>query len=455
MGFLNDLFYFVIVIGILVLIHELGHFLAARLTGMRAEIFSIGMGFRLFGYNRVTGFTFGKLPEDIDLQGHTDYRIAIFPIGGYVKISGMIDESMDTEFTSKPPEKYEFRAKNPLQKIFVLSAGVLMNALLAIVIFAGIIFFQGEQSMQTTTVGYVKKGTVAEIIGFDVGDKILSVNNIKVNDWNEFIKLFTTDKFGKTKIVEILRDNDTLKLSMSGEQFIRILSEQKTIGIEPENLKVVVLASLFDKPAQKAGIKKNDTIYSVNSEKITSIVQFIDILKTNPNRNLYIKWKRGNEILGDSIKPDEKGTIGVQISQIYTGKTVTKEYGLLESLQFGLVQTVSSVNLLFNSLGQIIKGNMSFRESIGGPIMIAKQAGQQAERGIISLLSFVALLSVSLAVLNILPFPALDGGHLVFVIVEAILRREIPVKVKMAIQQSGLIILLLFMAFVVYNDLMR
>lgn len=455
MGFLNDLFYFIIVIGILVLIHELGHFLAARLTGMRAEVFSIGMGFRLLGYNKVTGFTFGKLPEDIDLQGHTDYRIAIFPIGGYVKISGMIDESMDSEFANKPPEKYEFRAKNPFQKIFVLSAGVLMNAILAILIFAGIIFFNGEQSMLTTTVGYVKKGSVGEILGLDTGDKILSVNGVKVNDWNEVIKLLTTDKFGRQKFVDVLRDNDTIKLTMDGGQFIRILSEQKTLGIEPENLKTIVLASLFDKPAQKAGIKKNDTIYTVNSEPIGSISEFVDILKANPNKNLHIQWKRGSEIIGDSIKPDEKGTIGVQISQVYIGKTITKEYGLFESLGFGWEQTVSSINLLFNSIAQIVKGNMSFRESIGGPIMIAKQAGQQAERGLISFLSFVALLSVSLAVLNILPFPALDGGHLIFVIVEAVIRREIPVKVKMAIQQSGLIILLLFMAFVVYNDLMR
>lgn len=455
MGFISDIFYFVIVIGILVLIHELGHFLAARLTGMRAEVFSIGMGWRLFGYNKITGFTFGKLPDNIDLQGNTDYRIAIFPIGGYVKIAGMVDESMDTDFAGKPPEKYEFRAKNPLQKAFVLSAGVLMNALLAVGIFSGIIYFNGEQTLQTTTVGYVKKESAAEALGLEVGDKIISINDEKVNNWNDVLKNLTTEKFGKRKIVEVERDNEIVKLSIDGGTFIRILSEQKILGIEPDETRTVVLAALFDKPAQKAGIKKNDTIYAVNNEKIGSVSQFVDILKSNPNKNLYIQWKRGNEILGDSIRPDEKGTIGVQISQVYMGKTVIKEYNLIESLGFGFNQTISSINLLFSSIGQIIKGNMSFRESIGGPIMIAKQAGQQAERGIISFLSFVALLSISLAVLNILPFPALDGGHLIFVIIEAILRREIPVKIKLAIQQGGIIILLLFMAFVVYNDLMR
>lgn len=455
MGALTDIFYFIIVIGILVLIHELGHFLAAKLTGMRAEVFSIGMGWRLFGYNKVTGFTFGKLPEDIDLQGNTDYRIAAFPIGGYVKISGMVDESMDADFISKPPQSYEFRAKNPFQKAFVLSAGVLFNVILAISIFAGIIFFKGEQTLDTTTVGYVKKESVGDFLGLEQGDKILSINSVSVNNWNDVIKILTTEKFGKNRIVEVLRDNEKLTLKADGSQFIRLLAEQKNLGIEPESTNTIILASIFDKPAQKAGLKKDDTIYSINSEPIGAVSQFVDILKANPNKNLYIQWKRGNKILGDSIKPDEKGTIGVQIAQIYQGKTSIKEYGLLESLAFGWNQTVSSVNLLFSSIGQIIKGNMSFRESIGGPIMIAKQAGQQAERGFISFLSFVALLSVSLAVLNILPFPALDGGHLIFVIIEAIMRREVPVKVKMAIQQGGLIILLLFMAFVVYNDLMR
>ncbi|HOK14225.1 MAG TPA: RIP metalloprotease RseP [Candidatus Kapabacteria bacterium] len=455
MGALSDIFYFIIVIGILVLIHELGHFIAARLTGMRAEVFSIGMGWRLFGYNKINGFTFGKLLDDIDLQGHTDYRVAAFPIGGYVKIAGMVDESMDADFSSKPPEKYEFRAKNPLQKAFVLSAGVLFNVILAITIFAGIIFFNGEQTMDTTTVGYVKRESVGDLLGLEQGDRIISINNVPVNNWNDVIKILTTEKFGKNRVVEVLRDNEKVTIQADGSQFIRLLSEQKTLGIEPENTRTIVLAAIFDKPAQKAGLKKDDTIYSINSEPIGSVSQFVDILKANPNKNLFVQWKRGNEILGDSIKPDEKGTIGVQIAQIYLGKTSIKEYGFIESLAFGWNQTVSSVNLLFSSIGQIIKGNMSFRESIGGPIMIAKQAGQQAERGIISFLSFVALLSVSLAVLNILPFPALDGGHLIFVIVEAIMRREVPVKVKMAIQQGGLIILLLFMAFVVYNDLMR
>lgn len=455
MGFLSDIFYFVIVIGILILIHELGHFLAARLSGMRTEVFSIGMGWRLFGFNKVNGFTFGPLPKDFELGEYTDYRIAIFPIGGYVKISGMIDESMDTDFAGKPAEPYEFRAKNAFQKTFVLSAGVIMNALLAIGIFAGIVFFNGEQSFKTTTICYVQSNSVAEMVGLEAGDRIINVNGEKVNNWSDVLQSLTTKDFGKTRNITIVREGEKATLSADGDKLIRAFADKKTFGIEPIGVRPYIVAAIFDKPAQKAGIQANDTILRVNSEPITAFTHFVDILKANPNKKLLVEWKRGEKIISDSIRTDERGTIGVQIGQAFLGELYMKKYGFFESIGFGYNQTVSSVSLLFSSIGQMISGNMSFKESVGGPIMIAKQASRQAELGVVSFLSFMALLSVSLAVLNILPFPALDGGHIVFVVIEGIIRRELPLKLKLAFQQTGLIILLLFMAFVLYNDIIR
>ncbi len=455
MEFLSSLFYFIIVIGILILIHELGHFLAARMTGMRTEVFSIGMGWRFLGFNKITGFTFGSLPADIDLKGHTDYRLAVFPIGGYVKISGMVDESMDTGFLGKEPEKYEFRSKNTFQKAFVLSAGVIMNLLLAISIFGGIALFSGEKSFETTTIGYVQKGSVGEIIGLDKGDKVLSINGSKVSDWADVVQWLTTKDLGDRRVIELVRDGEAISITADGGKFLKVFSEKKTLGIEPKDMRILILASIFDKPAQQAGIKQNDTIVSINGESIAGFANFTDILKANPNKNLYIEWNSNGKVVGDSIRTDERGTIGVQITEVFTGKISNRQYGFFESIAFGVNQTVNSVNLLFSSIGQMINGNLSFKESVGGPIMIAKQAGQQAERGIVSFLSFMALLSVSLAVLNIMPFPALDGGHIVFVLIEGAIRREIPIKVKLGIQQAGLIILLAFMAFVVYNDIIR
>ena len=146
---------FIIVIGVLVFVHELGHFLAAKWTGMRADVFAIGMGPRVFGWNRKLGFTFGKVPADLDLHGGTDYRLCALPIGGYVKILGMVDESMDTDFAGLPPQPYEFRSKKNWQKAFVLSAGVIMNFILAILVFWLLPLFYGHEEMATTRVAWV------------------------------------------------------------------------------------------------------------------------------------------------------------------------------------------------------------------------------------------------------------------------------------------------------------
>ncbi|MGE5804396.1 MAG: M50 family metallopeptidase, partial [Ignavibacteria bacterium] len=189
--------YFAITIGILVFVHEFGHFAAAKLSGMRADVFAIGFGKRLFGWNKITGFTFGELPKDFNGEGNTDYRLSLLPLGGYVKIAGMVDESFDTEFANKEPEPWEFRSKPVHKKIFVITAGVLMNLLLALIIFWGANFFQGKQVIETTAIGYVEPNSTADSLGFKTGDKILSVNNKKVDNWNEFESEFLINSMGK------------------------------------------------------------------------------------------------------------------------------------------------------------------------------------------------------------------------------------------------------------------
>ncbi len=165
---MDYIIYFAITIGVLVFVHEFGHFIAAKLCGMRAEVFAIGFGKRLFGWNKLTGFTFGDLPKDFDGQGHTDYRLSLLPLGGYVKISGMVDESFDTEFADKEPQPYEFRARPTWQKIIVITAGVLMNLLLALVVFGAINFFNGKAITKTTSIGYVIPNSAADSAGFEI-----------------------------------------------------------------------------------------------------------------------------------------------------------------------------------------------------------------------------------------------------------------------------------------------
>lgn len=452
MELISNIFYFIIVIGILVAVHEFGHFIAARLTGMRADVFCIGMGKRLFGWNRINGFTFGNLSESIELNGNTDYRIAAFPIGGYVKIAGMVDESFDTKFASSEPQPWEFRSKGTLAKLFVLSAGVLMNLLLAILVFSFLTFTQGKSVIASTKLGKIESGSVADKIGLKQDDEILRVNNVEMTSWSDFIETITLKEFGNQLNIELKRNDEVRAVSADGTIILKALANKESLGISPGGIYTYIEKTVPEKPAEVAGIMQGDTLISINGIKINGFNILQDELKQNIGKKVEIVRKRNTEMITDSIQGDENGMIGVQLGY---GPFVSVSYGLAESIKIGFQESIGAVELLINSINQIIRGNLSFKESIAGPVMIMDMAGEQANRGLESFMRFLALLSISLAFMNILPFPALDGGHIIFVFIEGITRRELSTKVKMAFQQGGIIILLLFMAFVLFNDITR
>ena len=455
MEFLNSLFYFIIVLGILVFVHELGHFLAARMTGMRAEIFSIGMGKRLFGWNKISGLTKGDLPKDWDGGDHTDYRLSLLPIGGYVKISGMIDESMDNEEISTEPKSYEFRSKNALQKAFVLIAGVLMNLLLAIAIFSWITYSQGETKLKTTEIAYVAHKSLAENIGFQNNDRVVAINGKKINNWTEVIDGLVIDDLGKDKRIIVDRDGSQVSLKLKNKQILDVLSNKGSLGLSPKG-NVVVLNEIFTlEPAGEAGLKTYDTVRTANNEEIASVQQFINVVSSNKEQpvELLLSRKTGDTTI--KVIPNNKGKIGAGLFEISKGDFDITSFGLGESLVIGYDKTIQYIDLIITSISQIFKGNIAFENAVGGPIMIAKQSAESAERGIDSFLVFIAALSLSLALLNILPIPALDGGHLLIVIIEAIYRKELPIKVKMAIQNVGMLLLLTLMVIIVIFDVLR
>lgn len=452
---LNSIIYFIIVIGILVVVHEFGHFIAARLTGTRAEIFSVGMGFRVCGFNRINGFTFGKLPADFDGGNHTDYRLSLFPIGGYVKVAGMIDESMDKSIIQNEAQPWEFRSKNSFQKILIMSAGVLMNIILGIAIFAIISFYDGKEIYGTTTIGFVEKNSLAEQIGFYTGDKIISINNQTVNHWEDFIQSLAINDLGQHKQVKLIRNNNTVNINIDGKKIISALENQTPFGIYPENLKTFIIAVESLKPAGKAGIMPGDTVVAINNIQLNGGKdEFVSIVKSNKNNPLLFQWKHQGRLVSNTLTPSSEGMVGVQISNVYCGNIIHIDYGFFEAIYVGYKETIDKTELFISSIIQMFRGNISTK-SIGGPIMIAKSAAQQAELGMVYFFQFMALLSISLAVINILPFPALDGGHILLVLIEMIIRRELPVKAKLVYQQIGMIVLLLLIVFIIYNDIAR
>jgi regulator of sigma E protease len=437
MQILETIFYFIVTLGVLVFVHEFGHFIAAKLTGMRVDRFSIGFPPRAFGKK----------------VGDTDYCVSWIPIGGYVKIAGMIDESFDTDYLNRPAEPWEFRARPIWQRMLVISAGVIMNILLAVVIFWGINFSQGKLIRETTEIGYVVENSAAAKAGLREGDQILQVNGQQMGNWEEILNAIYMESVGSDATLVVRRG--------TGEQQVVIPRSDipdpnpAAFGIIPSKTDIVIGTVEPGMPADNVGLKPMDVLVALNGIPIRYDQKVREIVKEHAGKPMPIEWKHGDQLMSGTVTPSDDGRIGISFGARYYGPTATVHYTVPEALSKGL-KDLAAVSVLFvHQMGQLITGKVAFSQSVGGPIKIAQMATQSAEMGVGTYLGFMALLSISLAFLNILPFPALDGGHLVFLIYEAIFRKEIPVRVKLGLQKAGFILLLAFMAFVLYNDILH
>jgi len=345
----------IFVLVVLIFFHELGHYLAARSVGIRVERFYVG--FNLFGLG---------IKKKI---GHTEYGLGLIPLGGYVKVAGIVDESMDTKLTGA---EWEFQSKNSLQKVWFMSSGVLANLLLAVVIFASLTLANGVAEADPSSV----VGSLAE-----------------------------------------------------------------------------------DYPATEAGIQIGDEITAVNGELVSSWDDLTAIIHARPGESIEVTWVRDGETFQgimetratEALVDDEIKTVGmIGIGPIVT----TRPAGFGEAVVNGFALTKRWFVLTVKSLAMIITGKASLRD-VGGPILIAQLAGQSAQSGFSTLLGFLAIISINLALINILPIPALDGGHITIVLIEAVLRRSLSLRARMVVQQLGVMLLLALVAVIIYNDIMR
>lgn len=449
---MDYIIYFAITIGILVFVHEAGHFLAAKIAGMRAEVFAIGYGRRVLGYNKITGFTFGPLPKDWDGGEYTDYRVCLLPLGGYVKISGMIDESFDTKFTKSEPKPYEFRAKSTPKKLFVISAGVMMNLTLTILILWGINFFQGKQIIDTTDVGYIQEDTPAAQAGFQSYDKILSINNKEINNWEDVVNNLLVQNIGRDLTVNVLRNEEIVELSIPKELIAE--SAQKSFMLPFGHTQPFISEVMKNSPAEAAGIQAGDIFLEMNGTIVNNSQEAIAIISSNKEQEISLVILRDEDTVTTAVTSGYDGKIGIYIADAYTGPIKYETFGFFRSFEESINNIGQITVLTFTMFKNVIVGNVEFDQVFGGPVKIAQFAAKSADTGIISFLYFLAMLSLSLAILNFLPFPVLDGGHFVIIIIEGIMRRELPVKVKIAIQNFGFIVLLMLMAFIIYSDIM-
>lgn len=455
MEILQSTLAFIVVIGVLVFVHELGHFLAALWTGMRADVFALGMGPRVIGWNRLTGFSFGKLPEDLELGEHTDYRLCALPIGGYVKILGMVDESMDIDFAGQPPQPYEFRSKKNWQKALVLSAGVIMNFLLAITVFTAFYLVDGELTWNTTRVAYVEPTSVMASVGVQSGDRVVAIDTAAVGTWQDVERNLTLSSATGQRFMIVERNGERMTLPFAAGDVMRAITEKKGLGLSPSDVRVIIGNVITLGPAGSAGVVMGDVVLAVDSTPVRALPQFQSYIKAHAGKTIRMHVERDGQPRPLDVAVNADGKIMVELRGEYVGPEQRLTYGPIDAITRGVEQTGTTIVMIGTSVAHIVNGSVGVRESFGGPIRIAEMAGQSSERGARDFIAFMALISISLGVMNLLPLPGLDGGHLVFVGIESIIRREIPTNVKMRFQQVGIALLLLLMVFVFYLDLTR
>jgi regulator of sigma E protease len=433
-----DLLAIAFVFSFLVFFHELGHFLAAKLMGVRVERFSIGFPPRIFGKK----------------IGDTDYCISAIPFGGYVKMSGMIDESLDKKTTGA---EYEFNSKPVWKRVVIITAGVVMNFIIAIVIMTSLNYSKGKSILPYTQIGAIGKGGVAEKVGFQVKDQILAINGIEVHTWNDVNREFINN-LNKNIRFDIDREGQSVILEYKKEWFAEEKGEILDLAPLPSSKIGEVVSGM---PAAKSGMQTGDKIIEIAGKSVSNWIDLTKEIRQYSDDSVNIKWERNGEIHSAVMSPVPSTETDSSGTMITVGKIGVGYYyehtpiSFSEAIVSGFNGTIDMIALNIRALGWILTGVKPAKDVIGGPIMIAKLAGEAADSGWGNYWAFIAYLSAILAFFNILPIPALDGGHLIILLIEGIRRKPLSVNTVIKIQQIGMAILLTFIVLVLYVDISR
>ena len=450
MEMLHTLFFFVIAIGILISFHEFGHFWVARKTGVKVLRFSVGFGKVLWSHQ--------KNPDD------TEYVLSAIPLGGYVK---MVDER---EGEVQPKDlPFAFNRRPLWVRTAIVAAGPIFNIMLAITLFWGVLVM-GETGLRPI-LGEVKQGTLAATAGFVEGEEIISVDDKPSKTWTEAMGMVITSAMDgeptiKVKVKNLADEQNerTLNFSESDIQDSEKLYDR--LGFKPwsPKLKPIINEVLPNGAALAAGLKKDDLIISADGKPIADWLQWVDYVKKRPEITINMIVDRQGMRLTLPITPkseqvgeETEGKIGASVL-MPEGllKSMTAEYSLspLEAIPVAFKTTYDYSMMTLKMMGKMLIGKASVK-NLSGPISIAQIAGQSANMGMVHFIKFMALVSVSLGVLNLLPIPVLDGGHLLFFGIEAIKGGPVSEKIQLFFQQIGMALLLLLMVTAMVVDVQR
>jgi regulator of sigma E protease len=425
-------------LAILVTLHELGHFLAARAFGIRVEKFYLffdAWNKKLFSYTK----------------GDTEYGIGWLPLGGYVKISGMIDESLDTDQLKTAPQDYEFRSKPAWQRLIVMVGGVVVNFVLGIFILSAMLMYYGETYIQGDKLPHgIATTAITKSIGFEDGDQILKVNNEPFRKYNGMISS------------ELIIGDENTNVTVLRNGVEKTISIPDTLGryfLENGNGELISIRYPFEvdlavdsMPAAKAGIKKGDKIIKIDNNPIAYYSDLQNALEGRIDQDIAFTVVRGNDTIGINLTTSENGKIGIYPNALIQLDTIREKYNLMAAVPAGLKLSKKILADNYYGIKKMIVGKIPAEKAVGGPIMIAKKMYGPVwiwEKFWMA----TALLSLILAFMNILPIPALDGGHVVFLLIEMITGRPVSDKVLLWAQYVGMIIVLGLMVFIFGKDI--
>jgi regulator of sigma E protease len=435
---LTTILAFLFVLGVLIFVHELGHFVMARRVGVRVLKFSLGFGPRLVGFTR----------------GDTEYVISAIPLGGYVKMAG---ENPDDPRSGRDDE---FLSKSKWERFQILIMGPLMNLILAVVVTAGVLMNGAEipaYQNKPPVVGQVTADSPAAKAGIQRGDRIVTVAGRNVDTWEQFFVGVGT-RAGRETDIELIRDGKRMTVKATPAPQTKF--EIGDIGVSPDSHPLVGTL-LPGGPAEKAGLKVGDVILRVDNSAIASREQLIAAVSQRAKTPVTISVVREGKPMDVTVVPEANtgrcpslatgaGCIGIGI-----GEEVTRiKPGLVDAFSMSIKRNYESASLIFMTIGQLITRETSTRQLMG-PLAIAQLSGESAQQGWMPLFALMASISLNLGLLNLLPIPVLDGGHIFIMALEGLARRDFSLRVKEKMFLAGFAVLLMLMVTVIYNDLTR
>lgn len=421
-----------VVLGVMVLVHEWGHFIVAKSFGVRVEIFSIGFGPRLWGWKR----------------GDTDYRISGLPLGGYVKMAG------DNPLEDRKGDPDEFLSKPRWQRVLIALAGPTMNIVLSIILVAGIYMKGSKQPAfldRTMVLAGVLENSPAQKAGLAPGDKIIDVNGVSDPTWDRATLELMSTLPGHSISLTVDRNGQNISTSVAASP-----SVEDVFGYPTDRLLIAAVSP--GTPADRSGLQAGDEILKVNGTTLVNGAEFPPIVEKTQGAPLDLDVQRGDRTLHLTVRPANvnsgSGAPRWQIGVMRTGEMVDR------SLPFGsaIIESAGTNFLMARQIVYVVielfRGHMSLKQ-LEGPLGIARESGRAAREGVIELLKLMAMIGVNLAVLNLLPIPPLDGGHILMLFIEGTMRRDLSVRVKERFVTVSMVFLLLVFAIVMYNDVLR